>query len=109
MAFYPLEKLINLQEGYKKAFQIDGKKLLLIQHNERTWLIENACPHMGVALTNATLCPDNIIRCKAHGIEFALDTGKSLGPLANTLDCLTKYSIIYEGNQVGVDLPVEHQ
>ena len=104
MAFYPLEKLFNLRDGYKRAFVVAGKNLLLIQLDGQPVIIENSCPHMGISLTNAVLLPDNGIRCNAHGIEFDLQSGRAIGPLANTLECLKKYSVVYEGNMLGVDI-----
>ncbi len=104
MTFYALEKLVNLQDGYQKAFKVAGHNLLLVHENGRSYLLENACPHMGVALDRATLLPQGLIRCNAHGIEFELDSGKALGPLANTLECLKKFEPVYQGNEIGVDL-----
>ncbi|ABD80932.1 Rieske (2Fe-2S) region [Saccharophagus degradans 2-40] len=104
VAFVALEKLSVLQEGYKKAFKVNGVDLLLIHHDDQTVLIENRCPHMDVPLVTGTLIYPSAIRCRAHGIEFNLKTGEAGGPLAGTLDCLKKYPLAYEGNQVGVDL-----
>lgn len=103
MTFYALEKLINLHDGYKKAFKVAGRDLLLVQENGKAYLIKNSCPHMGVMLTSATLHPEGSIRCKAHGIEFQLESGRAVGPLANTLECLYKYEIAYDGPNLGVE------
>ncbi len=104
MAFYPLEMLSRMSDGYQKAFNIAGHRLLLIQMEGQPYVVENKCPHMGVSLVDATQMPGNLIRCKAHGIEFQLATGKACGPLANTLACLKKYAVAYEGGQLGVDV-----
>ncbi len=104
MAFYPLEKLALLYDGYQKVFKVAGHDLLLVQQDGIPYLIENRCPHMDAPLTHAAQVPGGLIRCRAHGIEFDLKSGKACGPLANTLDGLKKYSLVYEGNQIGVDL-----
>jgi len=104
MAFYPLQHLHRLQDGYKEAFKVAGHSLLLIQEGGKTYIIEDRCPHMDVPLERGVLLPDQKIRCMAHGIEFDLNSGKAGGPLANTLDCLKHFPVAYEGSQVGVDL-----
>ncbi len=104
MPFFALEKLSALHEGYKKAFNIDGHAILLLQPNDKPVAIENVCPHMDVPLDTGELTEEGI-RCRAHGIAFDLQSGKAIGPLANTLSCLKRYPLIYEGTQIGVDLP----
>ncbi|WP_188151244.1 Rieske (2Fe-2S) protein [Teredinibacter waterburyi] len=104
MVFFPLEKIHLLYDGYQKAFQVGRLNLLLIQSDGTPYLIENRCPHMDVALTTATQLPGNKLRCRAHGIEFELESGRPQGPLANTLDCLKKYPISFDGNVLGIEL-----
>lgn len=103
MTFYALEKLVNLHDGYKKAFKVAGRNLLLVQENGTPYVLANSCPHMGVSLSSATLEPEGLIRCNAHGIEFNLESGRALGPLANTMACLRKFEILYEGSDLGVE------
>ena len=104
VTFYSLEKLSELYDGYQKAFSVGGKPLLLLQTDGQVHIIENVCPHMDVPLTQAIQLPEQRIRCRAHGIEFELESGKALGPLANTLSCLTRFSPVYEGVSIGVEL-----
>lgn len=103
MAFYTLEKLVHLHDGYQRAFRVNGHNLLLVQQDGRPYLIENRCPHMDAPLTNADQGP-GILRCRSHGIEFQLASGKACGPLAGTLASLKHYPIAYEGNSIGVEL-----
>ena len=104
MAFHPLERLHNLHDGFQRAYKVSGHSLLLCQTEGSVYLIENRCPHMDVELTNALILPGRMLRCRAHGIEFGLDSGRAAGPLSDTLDCLTRFSLVYEGQYVGVDL-----
>jgi len=53
MRFQPLEKLINLGDGYRRAFKIDSLGLLLLQVGDQRYLIEARCPHQGHALESA--------------------------------------------------------
>lgn len=104
MSFYPLEKLNRLYDGYQQPFSVAGRQLLLIQTEGRLSLIENRCPHMDVSLTAAVQLPGGMIRCRAHGIEFDLVSGKAQGPLGDTIECLKHFTLVYDGNQVGVEL-----
>lgn len=58
--FVALERLINLQGGYRGAFQVQGRHLLLIVVDQRPILMENRCPHQGrpctPALSNRGCC-----------------------------------------------------
>ena len=45
MRFYPLEKLINLHDGYRRVFRIDHQSLLLLQRGGELYLLESSCPH----------------------------------------------------------------
>ncbi len=40
MRFYPLEKLINLHDGYTRQYKIDSLQLLLLQRDGQLHLIE---------------------------------------------------------------------
>ena len=101
MAFYPLEKLLNLYDGYRQAFSVAGQSLLLVQENNRRVLIHNRCPHQNAPLTQATIVGEKI-RCPHHGIQFDLISGQSdTSACPNGLEFLP---LAYDGNTVGVDL-----
>lgn len=102
MAFFPIDLAINLEPGYRKAIEVDGVQLLLIQPDERPLLIKNQCPHMDVRLDNADIESD-LLRCKAHGIEFSLSDGKAQGPLRDVLTCLKFFPISFDDRFIGVD------
>lgn len=98
--FYPLERLMNLHDGYQRSFVVNGHALLLIQSDGKNYLLRNHCPHQQAPLTNATL-NNGRLRCSMHGMEFDLLTGKSADGCSQSLQFLT---IAYEGNQLGVEV-----
>lgn len=104
MSFFPLEQLSKMYDGYQQDFNVDGHQLLLCQLEGQVFIIENRCPHMDVTLTYAMQLPGMKIRCRAHGIEFDLPSGRACGPLADTLESIKKYPVIYEGSQLGIDI-----
>jgi nitrite reductase/ring-hydroxylating ferredoxin subunit len=101
--FHPLAKLIDLHNGYRQLHAVDGKYYLLIQDEEQLFLIENRCPHMDAPLVNGEVS-QGVIRCKAHGIAFDLTTGRAQGPLATSLECIERLTLIYDGDRVGVEI-----
>lgn len=104
MAFYPLEQLSRLHDGYQQAFEVGGHHVLLCQLEGKTFIVENRCPHMDVPLTHAVQLPGCKLRCRAHGIEFDLLSGKACGPLADLVDGVKTYILAYEGTKVGVEI-----
>ena len=101
MAFHALEKLMFLEDGYRREFIVDGIPLLLIQEDGQRYLIRNQCPHRGAALTEGPITA-GAIRCPNHGWSFNLSDGKCRLPAPGP--CVTRYSLVYEGNQIGVVL-----
>lgn len=103
MAYIALEKLHQLHDGYRRTIRVDGKELLLIQEDGQRYLITNRCPHMGASLHRATVSND-VLRCPAHGIEFDLRTGRSVGSAAECAGTLERCSLVYDGNTIGIDV-----
>ncbi len=101
MAFHILEKLMFLEDGYRREFVINGIPLLLLQEQGERMLIRNQCPHRGHSLTEGAVS-NGVIRCPNHGWSFNLSDGQCRLPAPGP--CLTRYSLIYEGTQIGVEL-----
>jgi len=102
MAFVALEKLHQLYDGYRRVFRIGSQEWILLQEQGRTYCIANQCPHLQAPLAQASIA-NNVLRCPAHGIEFDLRSGMPLNPLS-CRHALAYLPLIYEGNQIGVDL-----
>lgn len=101
MAFHALEKLMFLEDGYRREFVINGVPLLLLQEDGQRYLIRNQCPHRGQTLTQGEIV-NGSIRCPQHGWSFHLASGDCRFPAPGP--CLTRYVLVFEGNQIGVDL-----
>jgi len=98
--FVTLERLINLDEGYKRAFAVSGRQLLLIVDQGQHLLFENRCPHQGAPLHDGTLA-NGMLRCRRHGIEFDVHSGR---PRLAQCGALTRWPVVYEGDRLGIDL-----
>ena len=107
MAFIALEKLHKLYDGYRQRVHFAGGEWLLLQEEGKLYCIANQCPHMNAPLHYATVnyaaCDQVNLRCPMHGMEFDLRTGRSINSIGN-IGSLRFLPIVYEGNQVGVDL-----
>jgi len=103
MQFYPLEKLINLYDGYRQSFRLGDNQLLLVQTDNELFLLESRCPHQGQSLAKAVISGDTI-RCPSHAYEFSLRSGKPLRNTAEACRALRVYPVSYEGRDVGVVL-----
>ena len=103
MRFFPLEKLVDLQEGYTRRFKIDNLQLLLLQRDGDLFLIEAQCPHRGHPLDEASIV-NGEIHCALHHYRFALADGSLLLATEERCRGLRTFEVIYEGNEVGVML-----
>lgn len=98
--FIALERVLNLGEGYRQVFQLQGRSLLLMVVEGRTLLLENRCPHQGAALNKASITA-GVLRCPRHGIEFDLASGRALNAPCASLVFLP---VAYDADRVGIDL-----
>ncbi|AYC32709.1 Rieske (2Fe-2S) protein [Pseudomonas cavernae] len=98
--FVALERLLNLEEGYRRTFQLAGRNLLLMVVDRQPLLLENRCPHQGVPLHNATLA-GWVLRCARHGVEFDFFSGQALNAHC---PALTRFELVYDDDRIGVDL-----
>lgn len=98
--FVALERLINLQDGYRRTFQVASRDLLLLVVDGQPLLLENRCPHQGAPLHNATLS-GRVLRCARHGLEFDLHSGRSLNGRCAPL---SRLSLAYDGDRIGIDV-----
>ncbi|MBB2496054.1 Rieske (2Fe-2S) protein [Aquipseudomonas ullengensis] len=98
--FIALERLINLDDGYRRLFQVDGRSLLLLMVDRQPVLLENRCPHQGAPLHNATVV-GTVLRCSRHGAEFDLLNGQSLNASCGNLNL---FKLAYDGDRIGIDL-----
>ena len=113
MSFYPLEKLMNLYDGFQRSYLVAGQSLLLVQEEGRCYLLLNQCPHQQAPFVgnssygssrggpSAATIMQGHIRCSVHGMAFSLATGKTTDGCQQSLQFLP---IVYEGNQLGVVL-----
>ncbi|MCB1688223.1 MAG: Rieske (2Fe-2S) protein [Halioglobus sp.] len=100
MRFQPLDKLINLHEGYSRQFKIDNLQLLLLEHLGEYYVLEAYCPHRSHPLAEADI-DGGLIRCPLHQYAFSLTDGKLLHATEERCRNLRLFTVAYEGNEIG--------
>nr|WP_019365372.1 Rieske (2Fe-2S) protein [Pseudomonas luteola] len=98
--FVPLERLLNLEEGYRQRFLIKGLPVVLMVIQGKHILFEDRCPHQGASLFQGAITSDSI-RCPRHGFEFDVYTGKAVNANCPELKLLNP---AYERDRIGIDL-----
>lgn len=75
----------EISEGKSKGFQIGERFVFAVKKNNRIYVYENSCPHLGIQLEWQ---PDeflddeaSLIQCSTHGALFKIEDGVCLsGP-----------------------------
>ena len=97
MRFVALDKLHRLHDGYRRTIAVEGRNLLLFQHDGQIHIIDNYCPHAGARLDKGSISGD-LLRCPWHGIAFDIHSGQA----ATCGLSLVKYAPAYEGQDIGI-------
>lgn len=103
MRFVPLEKLINLEDGYRREFLVEYHRVLLLQHDGERYLLEARCPHLEHPLMESRLEGGEIV-CPLHGYRFSLRTGTLIHATHESCRPLKVWPVVYEGQDVGIAL-----
>ena len=65
----------------RKAVEVDGEPVLLINSNGEVFAIHNQCSHQELPLDGGEIEGD-VITCPFHGAQFCFKTGAVLAPPA---------------------------
>ena len=84
---------------------INHVSLLLIENNNRFYLIENKCGHFGLPLSTGEIKGDEII-CSHHGISFSLLTGEVMNRPYENCDMIRVFKIVEQEMGLYVDEPI---
>ena len=102
-------KTNQVPPGVMKLFQVEGKKILVVNVAGKVYAINGVCTHLGGDLSKGQL-EGKIITCPKHGSRFDVTTGESVsGPKMAFLQFKTKNETIYgvkiEGESIKIDMP----
>jgi nitrite reductase/ring-hydroxylating ferredoxin subunit len=99
--FIALEKLINLHDGYQRAFRIDSHSFMLVQVAGTPVIFEPVCPHAGWSMVYARI-QNGRINCPKHDFSFDLISGEIVSPPGIHCEALKQFPVEYQGTQIGV-------
>lgn len=103
LAFYPLDNISNLHDGYRRVFSVANRRLLLLQHAGELHLVDNICPHAGYPLVDGRILGSDI-RCPMHGYRFNLVAGDCVFSSEGPCRALDTFELVRQGSEIGVSL-----
>jgi toluene monooxygenase system ferredoxin subunit len=69
----------ELWHGELQRREVSGVRLLLVRVGESVLAYEDRCPHLGVALSEGSLC-GRTLTCRAHHWQYDVATGQGVNP-----------------------------
>ena len=65
----------ELAQGQRKVVKIGKQAILLLQHANQIYAMDNACPHLKLPLKGGEITADGAIVCPWHHSAFDLQSG----------------------------------
>jgi toluene monooxygenase system ferredoxin subunit len=79
MAFQRVTSLTDFWSGEKIGLTLSGKRVLLVNVDGAIYAYEDACPHLGLALSEGELQGARLT-CRGHLWEYDASTGRGINP-----------------------------
>ena len=96
IAFIKIATTDEIRPGEMKAFNVEGKDILLAGYEGSYYAIDNKCTHLGGDLSKGKL-EGKIVICPRHKSRFDITTGKCVaGPKIGFLKLKTKDETAYK-------------
>ncbi len=71
-------KVEDLQKKKAMVFRSGAKQIALLQHEGRTFALDNRCPHEGYPLSQGSVDESCILTCQWHNWKFDLSNGENV-------------------------------
>ena len=75
MAWTKVLEANALSSGGREVVKVGDRKILVLNHNNELYAVENKCPHLNVPLKSGKI-QDGSIVCVFHRSAFDLNTGE---------------------------------
>ncbi|MCX9010493.1 MAG: non-heme iron oxygenase ferredoxin subunit [Candidatus Methanoperedens sp.] len=83
--FVEVTKLDEIAPGGMKAYEVNGKEIVLCNYDGKIYAVSRRCGHMNSPLEMGTL-EGYILTCPLHSSQFDITTGEALsGPVPTDL------------------------
>lgn len=100
--FIEVAKKSELAKGGMKAFEVNGKEIILCNFDGKIYALDRRCGHMNAPLDKGTL-EGYILTCPMHDAQFDITTGKTLsGPVPEYFDEPLSKKISHFFNYIGL-------
>lgn len=90
----------SFPEGAGRLVKVDGREIAVFRLGESIFALDNACPHMGGALSEGVV-RDGVVACPLHGWTFDVRTGQGVEPASERVGC---HPVRVDGGRVLVQL-----
>ena len=97
MSKHKVAVLDQLPDGLTFPVTVDDEEIVLIRQGDEVFALEDCCSHADVPLAQGKVLPGRI-KCRAHGAEFCLRTGKAL--VAPAFAPVKTYDVTVENGDV---------
>ncbi|PSN84265.1 hypothetical protein B9P99_00065 [Candidatus Marsarchaeota G1 archaeon OSP_B] len=101
--FTPLCKVSEVPKNGIKAFRINGRHYVVVEHAGKYECLDGLCPHAQGLLAFGQVFK-NYLYCSYHQAVFDLDSGKPL-PGSPTDQALKKYEVKVVGDTIYAKIP----
>ena len=98
--YTPVAQLADLQQSGCLTVRPNGKTIVLFQHKERVYALDNRCPHMGFPLDRGSV-EDGILSCHWHHARFDVASGGAFDLWADDID---SFPVELRNGEIYVDL-----
>ena len=98
--YTPVAQLADLQQSGCLTVRPNGKTIVLFQHNEQVYALDNRCPHMGFPLDRGSV-EDGILSCHWHHARFDVASGGAFDLWADDID---SFPVQLRHGEIYVDL-----
>jgi 3-phenylpropionate/trans-cinnamate dioxygenase ferredoxin subunit len=102
MARHRIAALGEVPEGGNRAFDVEGRSILLCRSSAGVFAADNICSHAFSYLEGGRV-KGVYLFCPLHGVRFDLRSGAPSGNL--TKKSLSVYPVRVEGDEVFAELP----
>jgi 3-phenylpropionate/trans-cinnamate dioxygenase ferredoxin subunit len=99
--FVAVAPLAETPENGNKAFEVEGRSVLICRSGDNVFAVENLCSHAASALEGGRIRGFALF-CPVHGARFDLRTGCTAGALTQTP--IQTFAVRVKDGMVEVDL-----
>ena len=79
--FVKVARLSSMREGLTYPVTVDDEDIVLVREGDNVYALTDNCTHQDFPLAQGKVLKGKL-KCRAHGAEFCLKTGKALCPPA---------------------------